>query len=110
MNYAETYTEPPPLQNISGTGNHTAPNNVMRRPVDLNITRTKSMEELNSSAQNESTPTPMLITKIIEGVKNGSEVLDKGDSSTVTLPMCESSSDLGKLSFDLVSRLLASLV
>lgn len=95
MNYGESYTEPP--QNI--TGNHTVPN-VIRRPNDLNVTKAKPMEDFNNSTQNEST-TSILITKIVEGVKNGSEVVNKSDSSPATLPMCESSSDLGKQYFHL---------
>ncbi|KAJ8714928.1 hypothetical protein PYW08_004909 [Mythimna loreyi] len=93
MNYADGYSEIT-IHNLT-TNNHTDPNNVARKPIELNHTKTKSMEEVSSSVQNEPTPTSTLMTKLLDGVKNGTEAINKSDSATVTLPMCESASDLG---------------
>ncbi|PZC76447.1 hypothetical protein B5X24_HaOG204686 [Helicoverpa armigera] len=92
----EQFTE---AQNVSVT-NHVSPNNVIRPPLTANMTISKPVNITQDLfAINEATPTSVLITKIVEGMKNGTNELNRNDTS-VNLPVCETRTDLGPIPAD----------
>ncbi|XP_047031601.1 beta-1,4-N-acetylgalactosaminyltransferase bre-4 [Helicoverpa zea] len=92
----EAFTE---AQNVSVT-NHAPPNNVIRPPLTANMTISKPVNITQDLfAINEATPTSVLITKIVEGMKNGTNELNRNDTS-INLPVCETRTDLGPIPAD----------
>lgn len=102
----ENYTQ---IKNIS-LFNHTTKNNVIELPNKINMTVSKHDMTVNMTAKDvplyASTPTPLLITKLMDSIKNfvTTEVgMKKSEpQAPETLPLCDSMPpDLGEFKFSL---------